>query len=168
MRQIRYIAACALVATGVTLAGESQSGLKVELNARQLGKKLIVRVHLANTGEKNITVLTTGLNCIRSKEGDVFEVTFGYQSSVTYEGRPVIPSLTTFSPVTLRPGEMAVISNVSSKFERLPESGKLLVTYEIAQEWGKRFNIWFGKVSCAPMSIDGGKINLGNHRKPDR
>ena len=58
----------------------------------------------------------------------------------------IVPSLPTLAPVTIQPGEAAAISTDLIDLSKY-DGGKLNVSYEVSEFWGKRLGIWAGKVT---------------------
>jgi hypothetical protein len=142
----------------------NQNGLAISAKASLLlgtnESKLFFEVHLVNTTNHEITVLTRKLNCsfngfALGNEKASWECKLGLSEAVTHDGHRVVPSLYDFSPVTLRPNEKAVITQEVEHFslsKPLTEDSQIAVRYEISSEWASRFALWNGFVTTKPFN----------------
>jgi len=130
----------------------AQAFLLVETNH----PKIFLTLHLVNSSDHEVTVLTKNLNLGIQPASDKLMLSIGYENgAVTYQGHPIIPSLYDFSPVTLRPNEEALIRreitdglDVLGKRNDMP----LTVGYSVSSEWGKLFGVWSGTVQMLPFT----------------
>jgi hypothetical protein len=150
-------------------SAESQNipnGLEVSATASLRGDtnapQLFLIVHLLNTTNHDIVVLTKNLNF----DGSDFEAagvpdtnkkswTLGWGNpAISYQGHVVVPSLYDFSPVTLRPNEEAIITQLEDNSELLKDITKdtqITITYTISSDWGSRFGTWNGSATSEPF-----------------
>ena len=105
-----------------------------------LGLVLIV----VNTTDKNITVLTKIKNGIYFSDAESPKVQIGFSRTQKRFGHSIIPSIASFEPVTIRPGEAAEISSeISSKYlESLNDGDEIIVKYVVSDQWAERFDLW--------------------------
>jgi hypothetical protein len=105
-----------------------------------LGVVLIV----VNTTDKDITVLTKIKNGIYYSDAESPKVQIGFGSTHTRSGHLIIPSIASFEPVTIRPGEATEISSeISSKYlESLNDGDEIVVKYIVSDQWAERFDLW--------------------------
>jgi len=139
---------------------ELQVSAQASLLADTNNPQIFLTIQLLNTSDHELTVLTKNLNLDIKPSSNQLELTIGYSGQVSYGGHPLIPSLYDFSPVTLRPNEMAFIRreitnglDVLGKRTDLP----LVVEYSVSSEWGKRFTVWSGTVKTTPFTASGRK-----------
>lgn len=125
-----------------------QSELHILQGKDKDGQPKVVRlpmVQLINSSDKPITVLTERLEQSYDEQDGVTTITLGLELNMTKDGRRIIPSLSSYAPVTLLPGEAAVIPpDRIDLFEY--KTGKLRIGYRVSEFWGKRFSLWFGKI----------------------
>ena len=151
-----------MIMMAVSSAAESQSsstGLEVSAEASLLvdtnNPRVFLTVHLVNTSDRELTVLTKQLNLVVQPSSDHLVLSIGYgDPAVTHHGHPVVPSLYDFSPVRLQPNEEALVQReVSGGLGVLGKDNDtaLVVAYTVSAEWGKRFAVWSGAVMTAPF-----------------
>lgn len=120
------------------------------------GARVFLTMHLINTGDREITVLTKHLNV--QVEGSTNQTTFivGYcDPAIAHDGHTVVPSLYDFSPVTLRSNEEAFVLQETRGMGSLDDvtaDTQLVVRYIISPEWAKRFALWSGTAESKPFS----------------
>lgn len=112
-----------------------------------------LRVRLAGAG-KEATVITEGLHSTVSRTGKRVTVTLTMPEKKDAKGRLVVPSADRLGLVKLHMGEVAdVRTPVGSPDlrEALKEAvagkAEIVVEYEVAEVWAKRFGVVGGKVS---------------------
>jgi hypothetical protein len=155
---ISQTANCQTNANGLAISAEGS--LLADTNAPQL----FLTVHLLNTTNHEIVVLTKNLNCgFDLDDTNNWICTLGYNDpGVTYQGHLIIPSVSDFSPVTIKPNEEAFItyladlgvppdSGFSSYRIHLTKNTKFTVCYAISPEWGSRFSTWSGSAKSKPF-----------------
>jgi hypothetical protein len=142
----------------------SPNGLVVSAEASLLTgtneSKLYLTVHLVNTANHEITILTKNLNWSFSGSTDrngkaMWECSLGLSSSFTHDGHRVVPSLCDLSPVTLRSNEEAMITHELAQdrpLRPITEDSQIIVKYEISPEWASRFALWSGSVTTKPFN----------------
>jgi hypothetical protein len=113
-------------------------------------------VHLLNTTNHEIVVLTKKLNFdFDMDDPNKWICTLGYKDpGVTYQGHLVIPSVSDFSPVTIKPNEEAIITQLIDEGMLLKDFKKgtqIAVCYAISPEWATRFSTWNGSVMSKPF-----------------
>ena len=139
-------AAAQISTNGLTLSAEAQ--LLLETN----DTRVFLTVHLLNSSDHEIVVLTRGLNAGFVATGKQMSFTFGFGNpSITHEGHKIVPSLYDFSPVTLQPNEEAFFSKEMGGVKQVAPDSHFVVRYEITSEWGKRFTVWCGSVQSKPI-----------------
>ena len=138
-------ASCQTSANGLAISAEGS--LLADTNAPQL----FLVVHLLNTTNHDIVVLTKKLNCgFDSDEPNKWTCTLGYKDpAVTYQGHLIIPSVSDFSPVTIKPNEEAIITqsvdlSMMQNDLDFQKEFQITVYYAISPEWGNRFSTWNG------------------------
>jgi hypothetical protein len=154
------VAVVCLCAAHIVQGQTAPNGLTVSAEASVLpdtnGARIFLTLHLINTGDHEITVLTKHLNI--QVEGSSKQTTFtvGYGNpAITHDGHPIVPSLYDFSPVTLRPNEEAFVSQETGGLDARDEvtaNTQLVVRYTISPEWGKRFALWSGAAESKPFT----------------
>jgi hypothetical protein len=113
--------------------------------------QLFLTVHLLNTTNHEIVVLTKKLNFdFDMDDPNKWICTLGYKDpGVTYQGHLIIPSVSDFSPVTIKPNEEAIITQLvdeSMLLKDFKQGTQIAVCYAISPEWGNRFSTWNGSV----------------------
>lgn len=105
-----------------------------------LGVVLIV----INTTDRDITVLTKIKNGIYYSDAESPKVQIGFNRTQKRFGHSIVPSIASFEPVTIRPGEATEISSeISSKYlESLEDGDDIIVKYVVSDEWAERFDLW--------------------------
>ncbi len=111
-------------------------------------KTLQIRIVLLNTGSDHITVLTDGLDTEFLKDSNTLVISKG-SMTVKYPGYNIVESLYKFAPVTLKPKEGTFVNHlVKGPFDA---NADLIVRYEIRENFGKRFNVWYGATESDPI-----------------
>ena len=144
------------------------NGLAVSAGASFLANtnapQLFLIVHLLNTTNHDIVVLTKKLDYDFS---DVYQDgvphanakswTLGYnQPGVTYQGHLVVPPLNDLSPVTIKPNEGTIITNLvddSDPLQGVTKDTQFTITYAISSDWGSRFGTWSGSATSQPFKV---------------
>ena len=110
----------------------------------------IVQVMLINGSDSDITVISKGLGQGKGRIPKNPHINISLSPSASsWENHKLVQSLTTFSPVTLRPNEATLYyvfeTPFGSPFHDLKNDIKeLSVSYSIPKEFGERHNIWHG------------------------
>jgi len=140
------------------LAISAEASLLADTNAPQL----FLTVHLLNTTNHDIVVLTKGLQYDFS-DVEVSGVpdtnkkswTLGYnQPGVTYQGHLIVPPLNDLSPVTIKPNEEAIITQLEDNSDLLngiTKDTQITICYAISPDWGSRFGTWSGSATSKPF-----------------
>ena len=159
------------------VAERTDNGLRIVLDVKTfktVSGKTITKyiVTLENSGEEPATVLLAGgeRSIERTRQDGPSGVLFGLRTQVTSKsGKRIIPSLSDLKPVDLRKGEAAVLEiekqPFGNIFKRIPQSGKLVVSYEVSPAWGRRLGIWHGKVSTEPFGIRDGIVVVSDEER---
>jgi|SRR5580692_2341575 hypothetical protein len=144
---------------------DTADGLKVSAVAwlRTVGDpKLQVVVHLLNTTNHDITVLTkTGHSRYFNLSSDKtkFMFWFWFDTAGTWEGHLVAPSLPELAPVTIKPNEVAfcfmdVEQNDTAKtLQGLTKDSPMVISYKVMPELGARFGCWSGRIDTKPFHL---------------
>jgi hypothetical protein len=138
----------------------ASNGLTVGAEASLLpdtnGARVFLTLHLINTSDHDITVLTKHLSV--EVDGSAKQTTFilGYANpAITHDGHPVVPSLYDFSPVTLKPNEETFVVQETHGLggpDEVTADTQLTVRYTISPEWAKRFALWSGVAESRPFT----------------
>ncbi|HZF02015.1 MAG TPA: hypothetical protein VE344_08985 [Methylomirabilota bacterium] len=141
---------CQTTANGLAVSAEGS--LLADTNAPQL----FLTVHLFNTSTNEIVVLTKKLNCDFDLDNpNKWICTLGYKDpGVTYQGHLIIPSVSDFSPVTIKPNEEAIITQLvdqSMLLKHLKKETQIAICYAIASDWGSRLGTWSGSIMSKPF-----------------
>jgi hypothetical protein len=83
-----------------------------------------------------------------------WEVVLGLPEKTRHKGRVIVPALGKYGPVKLMPGEVTepIVFRLDALYKAVPVQplgtpwGDTRVVYEVHPFWGKRFNLWSGKV----------------------
>jgi hypothetical protein len=103
-------ARCQTSANGLAVSAEAS--LSPDTNAPQL----FITIHLLNTTNRDLVVLTKKLNFDFDVDASPWTFNIGYNDSgVTYQGHLIVPSVSDFSPVTIKPNEEAFITQLVTK-----------------------------------------------------
>lgn len=112
---------------------------------------LQIKCVLLNTSSNDITVLTDHLNTDYIKDSNKYVIGMG-SKTVEYQGYNIVESLYKFSPVTLKPKEGTFINHLIKRPSlRINKNTDFIVRYEIKENFGKRFNVWYGAVESGPI-----------------
>jgi hypothetical protein len=139
---------------------EPTVGIEVEVTADGA-----LQVRLVNNGKEPLTVLTQGRTFRGGPREGVglydWEIVLGLPSVARHKGRVAVPAIAKYGPVTLMPGEVTepitLPRDVLEEFYRtypVPPPlarGETRVVYEVHPLWGKRFDLWDGKVTKKVM-----------------
>jgi hypothetical protein len=140
------------------LAVSAEASLSPDTNAPQL----FLTVHLLNTTNHDIVVLTKGLQYDFSDvevsgaiDTNKKNWTLGFnQPGVTYQGHLIVPPLNDLSPVTIKPNEETIITHLEDNSDLLSDITKdtqITICYAISTDWGSRFGTWSGSVTSKPF-----------------
>lgn len=111
-------------------------------------KTLQIKFVLLNTSNANITVLTERLNTQFLKDSNKYIIGAGSMTA-RYQGYNIVESLYKFAPVTLKPKEGTFVNHLVKR--PFDANADLIVRYEIRDNFGKRFNVWYGTVDSGPI-----------------
>jgi hypothetical protein len=123
-------------------------------------------ITVVNEGNTDETILTNpGLSsgsCTEGTVSDPFELTYGrdVERQIDKNGNKQTCSPYAFDPLRLRPGEYAQISTGEKDMVEWinARTGTVYFVfhYEVTQDWGKRLNVWHGKISSPVLKVDFG------------
>ena len=162
------IAACIFAshaAFGQQDISDTTDGLSVSADAYLMSAgdpKLHVIVHLLNTTNHDITVLTKDrssryLNM--SADKTKFRFWFWIDSGLKWNDHLIVPSLTQFVPVTIKPNEVALClmdveqNDQSKTLQGLTKDSPVVISYEVSPALGARFGCWSGRIDTKPFHI---------------
>ena len=112
---------------------------------------LRVLLWVKNIGEKDVTVLTRGLQLTLFNHTDKpKELSIDLSSQMNIDGAPVIPSLSDLSPVTLKTGEIALIKVPYRDRKNLKT---VVLIYDMRNDLSKRFRAWDGIVRSDEVEV---------------
>ncbi len=118
---------------------------------------LRVLLWVKNIGEKDVTVLTRGLQLTLFNHTDKpKELSINLSSQMNIDGAPVIPSLSDLSPVTLKTGEIALIKVPYRDRNNLKT---VVLIYDMRDDLSKRFLAWDGIVRSGEVEVMKAKGN---------
>jgi hypothetical protein len=143
---------------GLTIS--AQASFLADTNAPQL----FLTVHLLNTTNHDIVVLTKGLQYDFSEISEIGAPhmnqkswTVGYnQPGVTYQGHLVVPPLQDLAPVTIKPNEEAIVTKLvddSDPLQDITKDTQITITYAISPDWASRFGTWSGSAISKPFEV---------------
>lgn len=110
-----------------------------------------LRVRLVGAA-KEAAVVTDGLSVKVVRRDRVATVSLTLAERLDDRGRRIVPSADRLAVVRLQPGEVAIVSVPGSPDVRQALTAaragevELVVEYEVSEAWGKRFNVFSGKV----------------------
>ena len=143
--------------------------IKASYIERERGNVFSLACHLVNNGDSDITVVTEHLNFSnqgvdRGTNSLRCVLLFEDNPAATSQGNPLVPSLYKHAPVTLHPGEAALVHyfqdfsrRVSGKKAMDPDDLKaetVTISYKVVKKWGKRFDIWHGEQTAQPVKFN--------------
>lgn len=132
---------CQTSANDLTLTADAQ--LWMDTN----DIRVFLTIHLVNSTDHEITVLTKNLNMGMEAASNQIIFALGYSApAITHDGHAIIPSLYDLSPVTLKPNEEAFITKEVHNVRQVVPETQFVVRYAISPEWSKRFTLWSGSV----------------------
>lgn len=141
------IGQCQTPSNDLTLTADAQ--LLMDTN----DTRVFLTIHLVNSTDHEVTVLTKNLNMGMEAASNQMVFALGYSdSAITHDGHAIIPSLSDFSPVTLKPNEEAFISKEVHNVRQVVPETQFVVRYTISPEWSKRFALWSGSVESKAFS----------------
>jgi hypothetical protein len=115
--------------------------------------KAFLTIHVINSTDHEVTVLTKNLNTTVETNGNQVSISLGYSDpAITHDGHAVIASLYDFSPVTLRPHEEALVRTEINRLSLVVPDTQFVVRYAISPEWAARFALWSGSVESKAFS----------------
>lgn len=146
---------------------DSSGGLNVSAEAfvysvSNDSPKLRVIIHLLNTTNRDLTVLTkdeASSHFNLSSDKTKFRFWASFDTGLKWDGHPVVPSLYKFEPVTLRPNEVALCAfdveqNGSAKtLQGLTKDSPIVIWYSISQDFADRYGCWSGDIATKPFHI---------------
>lgn len=144
---------------------DSSGGLSVSADASYMSKdspKLHVIIQLLNTTNHDIMVLTKaghGHYFNLSADKTKFRFWFDFDAGLRWQGHQVVPSLSEFAPVTLKPGEAALClmdveqNGAAKTLDGLTKDSPIVISYEISPALGERFGCWSGRIDSKPLHI---------------
>ena len=120
---------------------------------------------IINTGATNATIVTENLDFATSigggTESEPLSCTLSFDSQRKYKGKHLlVPSIHKYCPVTLKPGEVAMVNyykdysktvNYTGWNKRFLEADNIVITYKISPVWANRFDLWQGELHSAPV-----------------
>ena len=144
----------------------STSSLMLDAEVKRIytdDHRLYHLVRIVNAGHTDETVLTA--NNLYSfgghgDEGSPFEIVYGLglERQADKQGHLNVHRPYRCEPVTVHPGEFTNINTGESDvLERLnSKTGTVYVVfgYVVTEDWGKRLNIWHGKISSPVLKVD--------------
>lgn len=143
--------------------------IKASYIERERGNVFSFGCHLVNDGDSDITVVTEHLNFSSrgvDKKTNSLQCVLLFEDNpaVTSQGNPLIPSIYKHAPVTLRPGEAALVHYVQDFSRRVTgrksmgpdrlEAETVTISYKVVEKWGKRFDIWYGEQTAEPVKFN--------------
>ena len=140
-------------------------GLSVSADAfliKQGDAKLHVIIHLLNTTNHDITVLTKDRsNSFFNLSSDKtrFRFWFSFDSGLMWDGHLVVPSLPELAPVTIKPNEVALClmdveqNDQSKTLQGLTKDSPIVISNSISSALGARFGCWSGRIDTTPFHI---------------
>ena len=155
----------AIVCVYASFSADSQTnsnGLAVIATTASLGAdtnapKVSLMFGLLNTTNHDIVVLTKGLDgSFSQSDTNKWDCTVSYDDDqeMTCQGHKVVPSFYDFAPVTIRPNEVAVVSQSFDLFAPHPTTNaQVTVRYSISTNWAGRFGTWSGSVTSQPFKV---------------
>lgn len=152
-----------LLALNFSTFAEKTCPLELRLNVRKSFAKKMNKadVIFINKGKKPVTVLTKGLAVITkfdkiSEEEEI--IIKASLSELTFEGHQLRTSKYAKLPIDLQPDEAThfqiedkIFGNPFYKIN--PEAKSIKVTYQVNEDYGKRFNVWAGSVSSKVFKV---------------
>ena len=146
-------AICQSNANGLTVNAEAS------FLADSKAPQLFMTIHLLNTTNHEIVVLTKNLNVSFDLGGNTnnLDCSLGYNDpAVTYQGHLVIPPVSNLSPVTIKPNEEAFFTQLVEHgriLKRITKETQITLHYAISPEWGSRFSTWSGSAISNPCNV---------------
>ena len=112
---------------------------------------LRVRLWVKNNGENDIKVLTRNLQCTLFNYDDrPKELSIDLSAQMNIDGASVIPSLYDFSPVTLKPGEIA---EIQVEYRDRTNLEHVILIYDMRNNIARRFSAWDGMIQSEVVEV---------------
>ena len=169
LQKILIIIACMFSGHGV-FGQTNKGGLTVSAEGYLLTNivpQLVLTVHLINTTNHDITVLTKEKTSTpmtmwipinETPEPKTFQCTIGLYHTSKHQGHLIVPALSELAPVTLKPNEEALVpltieqnKEHPNALEGVTKDTLIIMRYFVTAEWGTRFGCWSGMVSSEPF-----------------
>jgi hypothetical protein len=164
--KIAKLVTIAIVCVCASFSADCQTnsnGLAVIATTASLGAdtnapKVSLVFGLLNTTNHDIVVLTKGLDgSFWQGDTNKWACTIGYDDDqeTTCQDHKVVPSVYDFAPVTIRPNEVALVSQNFDLFEtqHFTTNAQITVRYSISTNWAGRFGTWSGSVASQPFKV---------------
>lgn len=168
-----YLFACLLVVFLLCGIGcRPTSFLRLDAEVEKIysnDSRLYHLVKIVNTGHTDETVLTANNIFSVGGNGDEscpYEVVYGLGlgRQVDTNGYVNVYSPYLFDPVTIHPGEYTDINTGEKDILEWLNSKTgtvyIIFRYEVTEDWGKRLDIWHGRISSPLLKVDFGSTNM--------
>jgi len=133
---------------------------------RDTGDYLKIVFAVVNSGKEEVTIVTEHLDSGFfgiDKDTNSLRCILSFDSEIKYEKEHrIVPSIYKYAPVTLKPGEAAMVnyyrdysktSNRKGIRENNLEADNIIITYKISSFWAERFNLWQGEIQSSPIEF---------------
>jgi hypothetical protein len=124
---------------------------------------LFLTLCVLNTTNHDLVVFTKGLDSDLTESDTnkwICNIGMDDNSSVTCQGHTIIPSFYDFSPVTIRPNEVASVwQSFDLTMSDVKTNSQITVHYSISPDWARRFVTWAGSVTSKPFNVSGSELS---------
>jgi hypothetical protein len=133
---------------------------------RDTGDFFHIVLAIVNSGKEEVTVVTEHLDCGFlgiDKDTNSLRCVLSFDAEIKYKNEHlIVPSIYKYSPVTLKPGEVAMVNyyqdyskilNAKGMSEQNLEADNVLITYKVSPFWANRFGLWHGELRSSPMEF---------------
>jgi hypothetical protein len=163
-----------LVATVTILSyakGSPTGSLSIEpvkalYRQRDTGDFFKIVLAIVNSGKEEVTVVTEHLECGFlgiDKDTNSLRCVPSFDAEIKYKNEYLtVPSIYKYAPVTLKPGEVAIVNyyqdyskalNAKGMSEKSLQADNIVITYRVSPFWAKRFNLWHGELRSSPIEF---------------
>ena len=147
------------------------SGLSIEpvtalYRQKDTGDSFQIVFAIVNSGKETVTVVTENLDCGFhgiDKDNNSLRCILSFDAEIKYKSEYlIVPSIYKYAPVTLKPGEVAIVNynrdyskslNRKGMNDKNLEADNIVVAYRISEFWAKRFNLWHGELRSSPIEF---------------
>ncbi|MHC4552548.1 MAG: hypothetical protein ACYSUT_07270 [Planctomycetota bacterium] len=119
---------------------------------------------IVNNSKEELTFVTEGFDRgFRGidKDTNALRCVLSFDREMNYKKEHrIVESIYKHAPVTLKPGEAAMVNYYEDYLDRGDEpdhdiftADKIIISYQVSPFWAKRFNLWQGELQSVPVTF---------------